>query len=240
MCIATFNDWIELIESLAVTAAAVVAIWVALRWRNDFIERRGLEIAEEVLVKVYEVKSELQSVGFSFLWAFADELRVKRRLTLIDAEAAHAFLKGLLSTLEEKLGHLCALESRSAILLGDEFAGYFNSLTVAYNDLAYAGDQLEHWMKRSTEHIRSLSEESVNSLEPGDVGHLFNLFGAILGPHLNLTEAGKFFMVKQAVGALEKKCQNAISGRATSMYKRAVFGALVHQLKAKGTKFFEK
>ncbi len=63
MCFQTIKEWIELIESLVVIAAAGVAIWAALGWRRDFLSRRRLEIREDVLTKMQELKALLLQVN---------------------------------------------------------------------------------------------------------------------------------------------------------------------------------
>jgi hypothetical protein len=61
---ATFKDWIDALQSVAVIAASAVALWGINSWRREFVGKRRMELAEEVLALFYQAKEVIAFMRF--------------------------------------------------------------------------------------------------------------------------------------------------------------------------------
>jgi hypothetical protein len=60
------KDWTDIIQSAAVTIASVVAIYGISAWKVEFLGKRRIELAEEVLALFYQVRDAIESIRGSF------------------------------------------------------------------------------------------------------------------------------------------------------------------------------
>ena len=65
----TIRDWTDLIRNIFVIIASIVAIYGIKAWRHEFIGKRKIELAEEVLALFYEARDIIRYIrdpgGFS-------------------------------------------------------------------------------------------------------------------------------------------------------------------------------
>lgn len=65
----TIRDWTDLIRNIFVIIASIVAIYGIRAWRHEFIGKRKIELAEEVLALFYEARDIIKYIrdpgGFS-------------------------------------------------------------------------------------------------------------------------------------------------------------------------------
>lgn len=65
----TLKGWTELIQNIFVIIASIVAIYGVRAWRRQFVGKRKIELAEEVLALFYEVRDIIKYIrdpgGFS-------------------------------------------------------------------------------------------------------------------------------------------------------------------------------
>ena len=55
----TLKDWIDIIQTVSVLAASLTAIYGIQAWRREFVGKRRIELAEEVLALFYQAKDVL-------------------------------------------------------------------------------------------------------------------------------------------------------------------------------------
>ena len=60
------KDLTDIIQSAAVTIASIVAIYGITAWRVEFIGKRRIELAEEVLALFYQARDAIESIRSSF------------------------------------------------------------------------------------------------------------------------------------------------------------------------------
>lgn len=125
------KEWVELVESLAVIAAAVVAIWIGLNWKRDFLSKRRLEVQEEVLTRMHELKDLLSWLHGSLRYVehqtpepAVGETTIALQLAAEDA-AKHYQL------IQAKLQDIAALEVKARLLFEPEMIDVFRIFTVA-------------------------------------------------------------------------------------------------------------
>jgi hypothetical protein len=56
------KDWTDIIQSAAVTIASIVAIYGINAWKDEFIGKRRIELAEEVLALFYQARDTIQVI----------------------------------------------------------------------------------------------------------------------------------------------------------------------------------
>jgi hypothetical protein len=56
------KDWTDIIQSAAVTIASIVAIYGITAWKVEFVGKRRIELAEEVLVLFYQARDVIASI----------------------------------------------------------------------------------------------------------------------------------------------------------------------------------
>jgi hypothetical protein len=61
----TFKDWIDIAQIVSVLVASLVAIRGIQAWRREFVGKRRIELAEEVLALFYQAKDAIGWIRFS-------------------------------------------------------------------------------------------------------------------------------------------------------------------------------
>ena len=62
-------DWSGALESGAIIVASLTAIYGINAWRRELRERRRMELAEEALTAIYEIKDAISSIRNIMGWA---------------------------------------------------------------------------------------------------------------------------------------------------------------------------
>lgn len=60
------KDWIDLIQGASVIIASCVAIFGINAWRKEFVDKRRIELAEEVLALFYQAKDIIAERFYAF------------------------------------------------------------------------------------------------------------------------------------------------------------------------------
>ncbi len=150
----TFPDWV-------VAFAAAAAAWQGWRslsnWRKEAGGRRRLELAEEVLVKVYEVADALAEVRnpFGHLDENMDrEGRANEEKRLQEYRDMYYPIFSRLGRHRGTVVSLRALRFRSRAIFGDGFQDALDQITVLYDEVAKAVAELYYdlpWDGEQTE-----------------------------------------------------------------------------------------
>lgn len=65
----TLSDWLNVVQAGSVVVAAVVAARGINTWQREYIGKRRMELAEEVLAMFYEARDAIRDVRAPFfIW----------------------------------------------------------------------------------------------------------------------------------------------------------------------------
>ncbi len=59
-------NWVEVVQAVAVIVASVVAIFGINAWKREYVGKRRMELAEEVLAMFYEVRDVMHDIRAPF------------------------------------------------------------------------------------------------------------------------------------------------------------------------------
>jgi hypothetical protein len=153
----TLQEWANLLQSLAVMVAAIVAIFGIDAWRREHAGKRRMELAEEVLALFYQARDVIRQIRNPFGFAGEGETRkadanesreVKRALdnayVVIERYNKHS----------ELFSRLHAIRYRFMAQVGTNESKPFDDLNGILNDIFLAARRLgrywtrdEHWFK---------------------------------------------------------------------------------------------
>ena len=60
----TLKDWLDVLQSIAVIIASIVAFLGINSWRKEFVGKRKMELAEEILALFYQAKNTIEWMRF--------------------------------------------------------------------------------------------------------------------------------------------------------------------------------
>lgn len=69
-------NWLEVVQAVAVIVASVVAIFGINAWKREYVGKRRMELAEEVLAMFYEVKDVIHDIRAPFSFGGEGTTRV--------------------------------------------------------------------------------------------------------------------------------------------------------------------
>ncbi|MEQ1656126.1 MAG: hypothetical protein ABL960_10535 [Nitrospira sp.] len=154
------KDWTDIIQSAAVIIASVVATYGISAWKVEFLGKRKIELAEEVLALFYQVRDVIASIRSSFGHEGEGETRkpgpnekpdhkdvLDQAYVLIERYNRHA----------EVFSRLRALRYRFMAQFGTESSVPFDDLNRLINELVLAA--------RRKARLATVAERSLQSDE---------------------------------------------------------------------------
>lgn len=127
-----FAKNLDMIESVMVALAAYVAIRVALGWRQDFVGRKGIDLAEQLLTRTHELKESIESLNYD-LERFLNYLpRAKVGELVYSHQAACAVFINNFDRLESQIAEFNAFEAKVRLLLDQQAFIAFQSWYVVW------------------------------------------------------------------------------------------------------------
>jgi hypothetical protein len=164
-------DWIE---STAVIVASVTAIYGINAWRRELRERRRMELAEEALTAIYEIKDAISSIRG--VWSWAGEHEGREQHPNETADQTHArdiayVVHRRYQTRSELFSRFHALRYRFWAVFGEAATAPFVEINRVVNELlstahAYASLAGSVGTEKSLEYHRKIY--SVSSREEED------------------------------------------------------------------------
>jgi hypothetical protein len=157
----TVSEWADLAQNVAVIIASFAAVFGIKAWRAEFVGKRKLALAEEVLVFFYQARDAIASIRHPFGYEGEGRTRktgpkenpqhkelLDRAYVLIERYQRHADL----------FARLHALRYRCKAWFGDEALGPFDALNQVVKELVLAarhkmllvGEEVtdrEEWLK---------------------------------------------------------------------------------------------
>lgn len=135
------KDWTDIIQSAAVIIASVVAIYGISAWKVEFLGKRKIELAEEVLALFYQVRDVIESIRSPFCY----EGEGKTRKPVPNEKPEHKDAFDRAHVLIERYDHhaevfsrLHALRYRFMARFGTDASVPFDELNRLINELLLA------------------------------------------------------------------------------------------------------
>lgn len=151
-------QWIQLLESLSVIAAALVAIYGISSWRREMRGRKEYELAEEVLALFYEARDRINAIRSPLGWsgegksrqASPDEKPEEKEAF----DRAHIVIERYQRN-QETFNRIQTLRYRFMALFGRDKAKPFDNLNEIVIEIHGAAGVLgHHWVRLSKTYIR--------------------------------------------------------------------------------------
>jgi hypothetical protein len=137
----SLKDWADFLQSVAVIIASGVAIYGITAWRVEFVGKRKLELAEEVLVLFYQAKDAIDSIRSP--WGFVGEGTTRKAQLDEDPRYKEAFDRAyvLIERYEkhaELFARIHALRYRFMAWFGKDSLSPFYALDKVVHELVVA------------------------------------------------------------------------------------------------------
>ncbi|NVM53142.1 MAG: hypothetical protein HWN66_05525 [Candidatus Helarchaeota archaeon] len=148
---------IRVLESLAVIAAALVAIYGISSWRREMKGRKEYELAEEVLTLFYEAKDKISAIRNPLSWS--GEGQSRKASPEEKPEEKEAFDRAHIvferyQRYQETFNRLHALHYRFKTIFGRDKVKPFDDLNKIVRDIHTAATMLGHyWVRLSKTHL---------------------------------------------------------------------------------------
>jgi hypothetical protein len=160
-------ECLKILESLAIIAASVAAVYAISSWRREMKGRKEYELAEKVLALFYEAKDKISAIRNPF--GFLEEGKSRPQLPNETEEQKRArdqayivwerYLK-----YEDTFNRLHSLRYRFMAIFGKDKVKPFDDLNEVLQDLRAAVVMLGHfWYRRTQTHL-PMTEAELTSL----------------------------------------------------------------------------
>jgi hypothetical protein len=146
----TLAPYIEILESLAVAGAAVVAMWGITAWRREHIGRKRIDTAEEILELFYFAKDAISSIRSP--GGYSGEGKTRKRDADEDDETTER-LNNAFVTIERMLSYkeqfakLQTLQYRAVAYWGESAKEPFDTFNAIIHELQSAAHMLGIYAK---------------------------------------------------------------------------------------------
>jgi hypothetical protein len=148
----TLKDWADIFQSASLILASFFAIYGIDAWRREYVGKRRIELAEEVLALFYQAKDIIETIRSSFGFKGEGETRkpgpqerpedkeaLDRAFVMIERYNKH----------QEVFSRIHALRYRFLALFGVEAAKPFVDLNLVINELLLAARRMARLSTRS-------------------------------------------------------------------------------------------
>lgn len=180
MCFQTIQDLFDLLESVAVIAAAVVAAFGVNSWRREHVGKRQLELAEEVLAMFYEAQDAVRAIRSPF--GYTNEGRTRKPETN-ETASQKEWRDRAFVTIERSqqfsplLSKIRSARYRFIAIFGTEAGEPFLELNRLINELHWAAndysEHMDHGVHLDTENETTLRERQEESTKLRRILHEF-------------------------------------------------------------------
>jgi hypothetical protein len=203
------KDWADIAQSASIIIASVVAIYSIDAWRREFVGKRQMELAEEVLALFYQAKDIIEiirnPVGFG---GEGESRKSGPRERPEDKEA----LDGAFVLIERYNQHLDvfarihALRYRFMAQFGLDAAKPFEDLNRVINELLLAARRMSRFSAGPERTFRSEAALERHHAQVDEVDRIYYAGGKDdpIRPR-----------VEQLVAAMERTCRGIIESRGT-------------------------
>ncbi|HBH81592.1 MAG TPA: hypothetical protein DDY39_17330 [Nitrospira sp.] len=162
------KDLTDIIQSAAVTIASIVAIYGINAWKDEFIGKRRIELAEEVLAIFYQARDAIEAIRSSF--GYEGEGKTRKPGPNEKPEHAEALDRAYVlieryNKHNDVFSRLHALRYRFMAQFGAEASAPFDDLNGLINELLMAARHkvwlatVPEWSLRSEEAMEKHHQE---------------------------------------------------------------------------------
>jgi hypothetical protein len=205
----TAQEWAQFFQSASIILAAGVAIFGIDAWRREYVGKRRMELAEEVLALFYQARDVIRQIRNPFGLAGEGETRKadpnespEKKRALDNAYVV--FERYNKHT--ELFGRLHALRYRFMAQIGIEEAKPFNDLSGILSDIFLAARQLSRYWTRDERTLRTEAELEKHAKKVEEAESMF-WSGGTPDPIEERLEA--------VVRDIEHTCQRILSSKGT-------------------------
>jgi hypothetical protein len=155
-------DVVSILESVSITVAAWTAVWGINAWRREFVGKKRIELAEEVLTRFYEARDVIRLIRNPF--GLVGEGGTRQRGDNESPEESQILDNAYVvferyNKNQEVFNQLRALRYRFIAQFGPDATLPFDDLFGAVNDIFVASRMLtRHWMDQGRRPWRSDEE----------------------------------------------------------------------------------
>ena len=208
--------WADIAQSISVILASLFVIYGIDAWRREFIGKRRMELAEEVLALFYQARDVIQAIRSPFGYVGEGETRKpapNERPEDKDALDQAFVIVERYNRHIETFSRIQALRYRFMAQLGVDAATPFNELNSIMNELLLVSRRKARLMTRRERSFRSESDVEKHYLEMEKVDAIF-YSGAADDPIAPRVDA--------VVEQIERMCKDIIDSRGTlfSLFNR--------------------
>jgi hypothetical protein len=145
------ETYLQILQSISIIIASGVAIYGINTWRREFIGKRRIELAEEVLEAFFKIKEAIQKIPIKLSLSSEGASRVKSSdETPEDAgilNQAHIVFERF-DKYREDFSHFAALKYRFMITFGKEHEDIFTGISDIRFDILYSpGKLISDWKR---------------------------------------------------------------------------------------------
>ncbi len=203
-----FANNLDMIESTLVALAAYVAIRVALGWRKDFVARRRLELAEQLLIKLYEAKGIVEGVRAQFQFVLQNGFEHEVEMNAFSVEMLVEEIQESVLRIDDAVNAVRAFETPSIVLYGDDIEANFYTIGETRNSVRNLLSRARWPIKRALHNTKDnfIAPEHVPSVRAAVKENLQGL----LGTSGDGKKDGAMYRLHQSLGALEARCSDGL------------------------------
>jgi len=212
------KEWADIAQSASIILASLFAVYGIDAWRREFIGKRRMELAEEVLALFYQARDILQAIRSPFGYVGEGATRKASDTERPEDKDAldHAFV--LIERYNKHIdtfSRIHALRYRFMAQLGSDAATPFNDLNGVVNELILASRQMARLSTRPDRSFRTEADIEKHQREMEKVDAVF-YSGSENDPIEPRVEA--------IVAKMERTCKAIIESRGTlfSVFNRRV------------------
>lgn len=216
------SAWADIAQKVSVILASLFVIYGIDSWRREFVGKRQMELAEEVLALFYQARDIIRAIRSPFGYEGEGTTRKPAPNERPEDKEALDHAYSLIERYNkhvETFSRIHALRYRFMAQMGVEAARPFTDLNKVVNDLILASRRMAHLSTRRAHTLRTEADIEKYDRERREVGAVF----------YSGEETDQIAQrVDAIIGDIEQTCRRLIESRGT------LFGLLNRRIKWDG------
>lgn len=141
--------WLDVFQAGGVVIASIIAICGINGWRKEMREKREAELAEEVLVCVYECRDAIRAIRSPFVYSGEGKSREKGEFETQEQSKALDDAYVFYERYEQRIlvfNRLNSLKYRFMVLVGPESQNLFDEMNLIAKQIVFSAREMaEYW-----------------------------------------------------------------------------------------------
>lgn len=204
-----------IISSVAQLVAICVAIWGVIRWRQELFAKRRIELCEDVLTHLYEVRDAINAIRNPFVWGSEGSSRMPQpgesEQQQENARQAHVYVERV-ERYRDTFARFNSLRYRFMAIYGEEWANSFQTFVGAVNRVLSAAGTI----RRESERHTYLGRRAAELQEQADE-RIGRAQAIVYQGHTTPDEIDQEINI--SFQRLEQKCREEIATSASILYQ---------------------